>query len=148
MAKTGFIVVAYRSNEQLYYYTGRAGELFVSKNPAEAYVYSNSIEANIRAGILGRGSPMHGFKFYIEDLANPYPQSFRSHKLACVPSGVGGVLPVVILKEGELTEVVCVHPHFNPGGRMTVKATELQPFTYHFGEQIRERVIRATQKAA
>lgn len=59
-------------------------------------------------------------------------QTYRGVQLVEIPSGMGGTLPAAVAArlDGGEVQVICLHPEYFPNFLLSVKATELQPFTY------------------
>ena len=60
-----FVVQGYfnQGGEPLFY-TGRAGEGWISTNAREAFTYATLAEANRKAAIFNRGTAAHGCRFW------------------------------------------------------------------------------------
>lgn len=63
-----FIVEGKTKNGDAVYYTGRAGNGFVSKNKSVAFLYQTKGAATLRVSSLNAGSPLHGIRFYVQPI--------------------------------------------------------------------------------
>ena len=59
----GVPVVGCHENGTRYWYTGRAGEAFVSTDPKEAFRYDTVEAARQKAAALNKGLPQHAIYF-------------------------------------------------------------------------------------
>lgn len=69
MNNDGFIIVGRREDGSTVYYTGRAGQAFVSEAQSEAFVFPSLQLARKRAGNFNKFTPVHGIRFHV-----PAPQ--------------------------------------------------------------------------
>lgn len=60
-----FLLIARNASGKKGYYSGRAGELFVTEKRSEAFIYQESqLQAGLRrVSMLNRTSSMHGWTF-------------------------------------------------------------------------------------
>jgi len=55
----------------VFYYTGRANENWISNNLKEAFDYGNYEPAEHRANLMNEYTPLHGIHFRVEEVAAP-----------------------------------------------------------------------------
>jgi len=60
-----FLVYSRSADDQVVFYTGRAGEAYVSADRAEAFGYSSFAEAARRQDTLNRAAPLTGRFFRV-----------------------------------------------------------------------------------
>lgn len=60
-----YTVVGRSEQGDTFYYTGRAGQAFVSKLIGEAFAYPSLFEARRRALNLNRMTALHGIRFFV-----------------------------------------------------------------------------------
>jgi hypothetical protein len=65
-----YTVVGRKADGDTVYYTGRAGERFVSDQIGDSFGYLTLDGARNRAKILNVGSPMHGIWFHVPYVAD------------------------------------------------------------------------------
>lgn len=60
-----FIVYTRSQDDRVLYYTGRAGQAYVSENREEAFGYSSASEAGLRQDNLNRAAQITGLFFRV-----------------------------------------------------------------------------------
>jgi len=58
-------VIGRKNDGSTVYYTGRAGSLFVSADPSQAFCYDGIEAARRRAANLNQMTPIHGIRFFV-----------------------------------------------------------------------------------
>lgn len=74
---------------------------------------------------------------------------YRGIKLVDIPSGMGGAFPAAVAAAGaEETQVICLHEEFYPNWLLTVKTSELKPFSYRITPRMKRIIDSRLQGAA